>query len=71
MAKCEVCGREPMRASKLSYRSSQLSRRTLVHKKTNVHRVKLSLNGEPPRKVYICTKCLRNRQKITKTKSSK
>ena len=60
MAKCEICGKDQMRASNLSYRSSQLTRRTLTHKKANVQKVTLVENGTPVKK-YVCTKCLKNK----------
>lgn len=60
MAKCEVCGKDQMRASNLSYRSSQLTRRTLTHKKANVQKVTIIENGTPTKK-YVCTKCLKNK----------
>ena len=58
MAKCEVCGKDQMRASNLSYRSSQLTKRTLTHKKANVQKVTIVENGTPTKK-YVCTKCLK------------
>lgn len=60
MAKCEICGKDQMRASNLSYRSSQLTRRTLTHKKANVQKVTIVENGVPAKK-YVCTKCLKNK----------
>ncbi len=60
MAKCEVCGKDQMRASNLSYRSSQLTRRTLTHKKANVQKVTIIENGTPTKK-YVCTKCLKSK----------
>ena len=60
MAKCEVCGKDQMKASNLSYRSSQLTRRTLTHKKANVQKVTVLENGTPVKK-YVCTKCLKNK----------
>ena len=60
MAKCEICGKDQMRASNLSYRSSQLTRRTLTHKKANVQKVTVVENGTPVKK-YVCTKCLKNK----------
>ena len=59
-AKCEVCGKDQMRASNLSYRSSQLTRRTLTHKKANVQKVTIVENGTPTKK-YVCTKCLKSK----------
>lgn len=60
MAKCEICGKDQMRASNLSYRSSQLTRRTLTHKKANVQKVTIVENGTPVKK-YVCTKCLKSK----------
>ena len=60
MAKCEVCGKDQIRASKLSYRSSQLTRRTLTHKKANVQKVTVMENGTPVKK-NVCTKCMKSK----------
>ena len=60
MAKCEVCGKDQMRASKLSYRSSQLTRRTLTHKKANVQKVTVMENGTPVKK-NVFTKCMKSK----------
>ncbi len=59
MAKCEICGKDQMRASNLSYRSSKMTRRTLTHKKANVQKVTV-LEGTTPTKKYVCTKCLKS-----------
>lgn len=61
MAKCEECGKDQMRASNLSYRSSQLTRRTLVHKKANIQKVTVEKNGSITKK-YLCTKCLKSKK---------
>ena len=63
MAKCEICGKDQMRATNLSYRSSQLTRRTLTHKKANVQRVTVIENGNPTKK-YVCTKCLKSKDVV-------
>ena len=63
MAKCEICGKDQMRASNLSYRSSQLTRRTLTHKKANVQKVTIVDNGTPTNK-YVCTKCLKRKDVV-------
>ena len=60
MAKCEVCGKSIMRASTLSYRSSQMTKRTLTSKRSNVQKVTVMENGTPVKK-HICTKCLKNK----------
>ncbi len=60
MAKCEICGKDHMRASNLSYRSSQMTKRTLTHKKANIQKVKVVENGGVTRK-NVCTKCLKNK----------
>ena len=59
MAKCEICGKNHHRASQLSYRSSQMTRRTLTHQKSNVQKVSVIENGTPQKK-YVCTKCLKS-----------
>ena len=58
MAKCEVCGKSIMRASTLSYRSSQMTKRTLTSKRSNVQKVTVVENGTPVKK-NLCTKCYR------------
>lgn len=63
MAKCEICGKDQLRASTLSYRSSQMTRRTLTHKKSNVQRITVLDNGTPKKK-YVCTKCMKNKDLI-------
>ena len=63
MAKCEICGKDQMRASNLSYRSSQLTRRTLTHKKANVQRVTV-IENEKKKKKYVCTKCLKSKDVV-------
>ncbi len=60
MAKCEMCGKDQMRASKLSYRSSQMTKRTLTHKKANIQKVTIVENGGSVKK-NLCTKCLKNK----------
>ncbi len=63
MAKCEICGKDQLRASTLSYRSSQMTRRTLTHKKSNVQRITV-MEGATPTKKYVCTKCMKNKDLI-------
>ncbi len=63
MAKCEICGKDQMRASNLSYRSSQLTRRTLTHKKANVQKITVMENGAPVKK-NVCTKCMKNKDLV-------
>ena len=63
MAKCEICGKDQMRASSLSYRSSQLTRRTLTHKKANVQKITVVENGTPVKK-NVCTKCMKNKDLV-------
>ena len=52
-----------MRASTLSYRSSQLTRRTLTHKKANVQKITVVENGTPTKK-YVCTKCMKSKDVV-------
>ncbi len=61
MAKCEMCGKDQMRASNLSFRSSQMTRRTLTHKKANIQKVNVIENGTPVKK-NLCTKCLKSKE---------
>ena len=63
MAKCEICGKGNHRASKLSYRSSQLTKRTLTTQQSNVHKVTVMVDGTPT-KVHACTKCLKTLDRV-------
>ena len=63
MAKCEICGKDQMRASNLSYRSSQLTRRTLTHKKANIQKITVVENGTAVKK-NVCTKCMKNKDLV-------
>ena len=63
MAKCEVCGKNHHRASQLSYRSSQMTKRTLTYQKSNVQKVSVIENGATTKK-HICTKCLKNKDVV-------
>ena len=60
MAKCDICGKANHRASKLSYRSSQMTKRTLTTQHSNVQKVTLIENGAPVKK-HVCTKCLKSK----------
>lgn len=60
MAKCEICGKCNHRASKLSYRSSQLTKRTLTTQHSNVQKVTIMVDGVPTKK-NVCTKCLKSK----------
>ncbi len=62
MAKCEICGKVNHRASKLSYRSSQLTKRTLIHQQPNVQKTTIMVDGVPTKK-HVCTKCLKTLNK--------
>ncbi len=63
MAKCDICGKANHRACKLSYRSSQLTKRTLTTQRSNVQKVTVIENGAPVKK-HVCTKCLKNKELV-------
>jgi large subunit ribosomal protein L28 len=58
MAKCEVCGKALQHGSNVSH-SKRHTKRTWT---ANVQRVKLVVDGQPKR-VSICTRCLRTMHK--------
>lgn len=60
MAKCEICGKATHRASKISWRSSQMTKRTLTTQHANVQKVTVMVDGVPTKK-HVCTKCLKSK----------
>lgn len=58
MAKCEVCGKGPQFGHNVSH-SMRHTKRTW---KANMQRVRLVENGVEKR-VYMCTRCIKTRQK--------
>ena len=54
MASCEVCGKGPQFGHNVSHSKVATNRRWLP----NIQKVKLLVDGHP-RKVNICTRCLR------------
>ena len=59
MAKCAVCEKQPSFGNKLSITRSHISKRTSRTWKPNLRTVKTIINGQP-KKVKVCTKCLRS-----------
>lgn len=55
MAICSVCGKKTTTGNQVSH-SNIKTKRTWA---PNLQRVKIILNGSP-RKVYVCTRCLRS-----------
>ena len=55
MAKqCEICGKAPLKAAKLTF-----SHKQIVHRQTpNLQTVKVATNGGT-KKITVCTSCLR------------
>ncbi len=64
MAKCEICDKSVNYGNKLSITRSHISKRTSRTFKPNVRTVKAMVDGEP-KKINVCTKCLRS-GKVTK-----
>ncbi|MCX7669761.1 MAG: 50S ribosomal protein L28 [Anaerolineae bacterium] len=58
MARCEICGKGPQFGHNVSHSMRHTKRRWNV----NLQRTRLSETGSPKR-VYICAKCLKTRQK--------
>ena len=59
MAKCEVCEKLIAHGNKISIARSHVSRRTSRTFKPNVQTVRANVNGTP-KKVNVCTRCLRS-----------
>lgn len=52
--KCDVCGKTPIKAAKLTF-----SHKQVVHRQSpNLQSVKVNVNGQTKR-ISICTSCLR------------
>lgn len=64
MAKCEICDKSVNYGNKLSITRSHISKRTSRTFKPNVRTVKAMVDGQP-KKINVCTKCLRS-GKVTK-----
>ncbi len=59
MAKCDICGKEPINGNKTSVTRSHISKRTARVWQPNVKRVKAIVNGNTIT-LHVCTKCLKN-----------
>lgn len=59
MAKCEVCSKNVLYGSKLSYRGSQVTKRHKTSQKANVRKVRIHENGSN-RTAAVCARCLRS-----------
>ena len=64
MAKCEICDKSVNYGNKLSITRSHISKRTSRTFKPNVRTVRAMVDGQP-KKINVCTKCLRS-GKVTK-----
>lgn len=56
MAKCDVCGKGVSFGKKYSHSHIRTNRQW----KPNVQRVKVLVNNQTPKKLYVCTRCLRS-----------
>jgi large subunit ribosomal protein L28 len=54
MAKCEICGKAPS----FGHNVSHSKRATLRMFRPNIQRKRVLVDGQP-RRIYICTRCLR------------
>ncbi|MHB0859500.1 MAG: 50S ribosomal protein L28 [Anaerolineae bacterium] len=59
MAMCEICGKGPQFGHNVSHSKRRTNRRWLP----NVQKMTLEVEGKT-RKVSICTRCLRTRNKV-------
>jgi large subunit ribosomal protein L28 len=59
MARCEVCGKGPQFGNNVSHSMRHTKRRF----NANLQRMRMSTDGVQKR-VYICAKCLKTRQKV-------
>ena len=59
MAKCDICGKEPIYGNSTSVTRSHISKRSKRTWKPNLQSVKVMENGQPKR-IKVCTKCLRS-----------
>ena len=59
MAKCDICDKSVNYGNKLSITRSHISKRTSRTFKPNIRTVKAMVDGQP-KKINVCTKCLRS-----------
>lgn len=59
MANCDVCGKGPQFGHNVSHSMRHTKRRWNV----NVQRMRITQDDGVARRVYICAKCLKTRQK--------
>ena len=64
MAKCDICDKSVNYGNNLSISRSNISKRTSRTFKPNIRTVKAMVDGQP-KKINVCTKCLRS-GKVTK-----
>ncbi len=60
MAKCEICGKQQMSGNNVPHSLHKTRRKFNI----NVQKVKIAQDGRV-RRVYICARCLRTRNKTT------
>jgi len=63
--KCDLCGKSAQFGHNVSHSKHRTNRRWLP----NIHRVTVVINGEP-KKLNLCTRCLRTQHKVAKKLSS-
>ena len=52
--KCEVCGKTPLKAAKLTFSHKQIVKR----QSPNLQEIRVNVNGQA-KKMTVCTSCLR------------
>ena len=60
--KCDLCGKTPQFGHNVSHSQRHTNRRWIP----NIHPAKIIIDGKPKR-LNLCTRCLRTRNKVTKT----
>ncbi|MCD6300083.1 MAG: 50S ribosomal protein L28 [Dehalococcoidales bacterium] len=63
--KCDLCGKSPQFGHNVSHSKRHTNRRWLP----NIHPVTLLIDGQPKR-LNLCTRCLRTQHKINRKLSS-
>ncbi len=57
--KCDICGKTPMFGENVSHSKRHTNRRF----NPNVHAATILVGGKP-KQMYLCTRCIRNQNKV-------
>lgn len=60
--KCEICGKIPLYGHNVSHSKRRTNKRSLP----NIHAATVTVGGQA-KKMSLCTRCLRTKNKMTKT----